>query len=76
MNKRRTVILSVLAAYVILLSSGASSQDTSTLPYMNARLSPEERAALVLAPQKVAAIKKAVPGPKTSEGVQVYPGFL
>jgi hypothetical protein len=29
-----------------------------------------------LAPQKVAAIKKAVAGPKTSEGVQVYPGFL
>ena len=29
-----------------------------------------------LAPEKVAAVKKAVGGPKTSEGVQVYPGFL
>jgi len=29
-----------------------------------------------LAPEKVAAIKKAMGGPKTREGVQVYPGFL
>jgi len=29
-----------------------------------------------LAVDKVAAIKKAVGGPKTSQGVQVYPGFL
>jgi hypothetical protein len=29
-----------------------------------------------LAPEKVAAIKKAMGGPKTSGGVQVYPGFL
>ena len=29
-----------------------------------------------LAPEKAAAIKKAIGGPKTSEGVQVYPGFL
>ena len=29
-----------------------------------------------LAPELVAAIKKAVAGPKTSGGVQVYPGFL
>jgi feruloyl esterase len=29
-----------------------------------------------LAPEKVAAIKKAFSGPKTSEGAQVYPGFL
>ncbi len=29
-----------------------------------------------LRPEKVAAIKKALAGPKTSEGVQVYPGFL
>jgi feruloyl esterase len=29
-----------------------------------------------LSPEKVAAIKKAVAGPKTSGGVQVYPGFL
>jgi beta-glucosidase len=44
MNKRRTVILPVVA-YVILLSFAASAQDTSTSPYMNSRLSPEERAA-------------------------------
>ena len=43
--KRRSVILSVLAASVILLSLAASAQDTSNLPYMNSRLSPEERAA-------------------------------
>lgn len=29
-----------------------------------------------LAPNKVAAIKKAFGGPKTSEGLQAYPGFL
>ncbi len=29
-----------------------------------------------LAPNKVAAIKKAFGGPKTSRGIQVYPGFL
>ncbi len=29
-----------------------------------------------LSPEKVAAIKKAVAGPKTSGGIQVYPGFL
>jgi feruloyl esterase len=29
-----------------------------------------------LAPHKVAAIKKVFDGPKTSQGVQVYPGFL
>src|SRR5437764_7381119 len=29
-----------------------------------------------LAPQKVTAIKKAMGGPKTPEGMQVYPGFL
>jgi len=29
-----------------------------------------------LAPEKVAAIKKAMGGPKTSGGIQVYPGFL
>src|SRR4029453_12945248 len=29
-----------------------------------------------LAPEKVAAIKKAIGGPKTAGGVQVYPGFL
>lgn len=29
-----------------------------------------------LAPNKVAAIKKAFGGPKTSHGIQIYPGFL
>jgi len=29
-----------------------------------------------IAPEKVAAIKKAMGGPKTAEGMQVYPGFL
>jgi feruloyl esterase len=29
-----------------------------------------------LAPNKVAAIRKAFDGPKTSQGIQVYPGFL
>jgi feruloyl esterase len=29
-----------------------------------------------LAPEKAAAIKKAFDGPKTSHGIQVYPGFL
>lgn len=29
-----------------------------------------------LAPEKVAAIKKAIGGPKTAGGIQVYPGFL
>ena len=32
--------------------------------------------AACLAPEKAAAIKKAFDGPKTSRGVQVYPGFL
>lgn len=36
----------------------------------------EEKNASCLYPVKVAAIKKAMGGPKTSEGVQVYPGFL
>ena len=35
-----------------------------------------EKGESCLAPEKVAAIKKAMGGPKTSEGVQVYPGFL
>ncbi len=36
----------------------------------------EGRSESCLSPEKVAAIKKAVGGPKTSGGVQVYPGFL
>ena len=35
-----------------------------------------DQTASCLAPAKVAAIKKAFGGPKTSEGIQVYPGFL
>ena len=34
------------------------------------------RSTACLAPAKIAAIKKAFGGPKTSEGIQVYPGFL
>src|SRR6266581_5829249 len=45
MNYCRTVILSAFTAYIALLSFTASAQDTSDLPYMNAKLSPEERAA-------------------------------
>jgi beta-glucosidase len=45
MNHCRTVILSAFTAYIALLSFTASAQDTSDLPYMNAKLSPEERAA-------------------------------
>lgn len=36
----------------------------------------EGRTDSCLAPQTVAAIKKAVGGPKTAGGIQVYPGFL
>jgi hypothetical protein len=36
----------------------------------------EGKAEGCLSPEKVAAIKKAMGGPKTSSGVQVYPGFL
>jgi len=36
----------------------------------------QEKNQSCLPPEKVAAIKKAMGGPKTSEGVQVYPGFL
>ena len=36
----------------------------------------ERKSESCLAPQKVAAIKKALGGPKTPGGVQVYPGFL
>jgi len=45
MNNCRTVILSVLTANIALLSFTAFAQDTSDLPYMNSKLSPEERAA-------------------------------
>jgi feruloyl esterase len=37
---------------------------------------PEGKSENCLAPAKVAAIKKAFGGPKTSEGVQAYPAFL
>lgn len=36
----------------------------------------EGRAESCLAAEKVAAIKKAMSGPKTSQGLQIYPGFL
>ena len=36
----------------------------------------EAESASCVAPEKVAAIKKAFAGPKNSRGVQVYPGFL
>jgi len=36
----------------------------------------QEKNESCLSPVKVAAIKKAMSGPKTSKGVQVYPGFL
>jgi hypothetical protein len=36
----------------------------------------EGRTESCLAPEKVAAIKKAMGGPRTSEGPQIYPGFL
>jgi Tannase and feruloyl esterase len=36
----------------------------------------EGRTEFCLAPEKVAAIKKAMGGPKTSAGLQIYPGFL
>src|SRR5690348_13577718 len=45
MNHCRTVILSAFTAYIALLGFTTSAQDTSNLPYMNAKLSPEERAA-------------------------------
>jgi beta-glucosidase len=45
MNHRRTVILAVLTAHMALLSFAAFAQDTSNLPYMNSKLSAEERAA-------------------------------
>lgn len=45
MNNCRTVILSVFTAYTVLLGFTTFAQDTSNLPYMNPKLSPEERAA-------------------------------
>ena len=45
MNNPRIAILSLLAAYTVLLGFTAFAQDTSDLPYMNPRLSPQERAA-------------------------------
>jgi predicted metalloenzyme YecM len=43
MNNRRTVILAVLAAYIAVLTFTALAQDVANLPYMNSKLSPEER---------------------------------
>jgi tannase/feruloyl esterase len=36
----------------------------------------DEKSESCLTPEKVSAIKKAMGGPKTTRGVQVYPGFL
>ncbi len=43
MNNRRIVIFSLLT--ISLLVFTASAQETSDLPYMDSKLSPEERAA-------------------------------
>ena len=45
MNYSRTVASSALAACMVFLSFTALAQDTSNLPHMNPKLSPEERAA-------------------------------
>jgi len=45
MNDPRIAILSLLAAYTVLLAVPAFAQDSSNLPYMNPKLSPQERAA-------------------------------
>jgi len=38
------IVLAVLTAFIALMASVAAAQDTSNFPYMNPRLSPEERA--------------------------------
>src|SRR2546430_10445708 len=45
MNPSRKPIFVVLAASIVLTPSIAIAQDTPKLPYMNPKLSPEERAA-------------------------------
>jgi beta-glucosidase len=45
MSYYEKIILVVLTAYLVLVVGAASAQDTSKLPYMNPKLSPEQRAA-------------------------------
>ena len=45
MKRFTKIMLAVFAAYVVLAASLAGAQENSNLPYMNTKLSPEERAA-------------------------------
>ena len=45
MNHCRKVILTAFIAHIVLVSFIAFAQDTSNLPYMDSKLSPEQRAA-------------------------------
>ena len=38
------IVLAVLTAFIAFMTCVAAAQDTSNFPYMNPRLSPEERA--------------------------------
>jgi hypothetical protein len=38
------IVLAVLIAFIAFMACVAAAQDTSNFPYMNPRLSPEERA--------------------------------
>jgi hypothetical protein len=44
MNYSGNFIQSVLASWILLIACAGAAQDTSNLPYMNPKLSPEERA--------------------------------
>ena len=48
MNQFRKTILGAFTAVFVFVACAASAQDTSKLPYMNPKLSPEERAADVV----------------------------
>src|SRR5207244_9740842 len=45
MNYSRTLIQTLLTACITLMACAAAAQENSNLPYMNPKLSPEERAA-------------------------------
>jgi beta-glucosidase len=45
MNYSRTLIQTLLTACITLVACAAAAQDTSNFPYMNTKLSPQERAA-------------------------------
>src|SRR2546423_5871302 len=45
MNYSRTLIQALLSACITLMTCVAFAQDNSSLPYMNPKLTPEERAA-------------------------------